>query len=89
MASDLRLRVGNASATITFQATDQQVATALRRFAGSLGIPVDGVPQENLLAILEHFRSEVVERSKAMQRAELRSEYDATIEATVEADNAL
>lgn len=89
MASDLRLRVGAATALLTFNATDAQVADALRRFARSLGITIDGTPQEQLMAILEHFRDDVVRRSKAVQTAEKRAEGEAAIVAVVDAENAL
>lgn len=89
MASDIRLRVGGATATLVFGATDQQVADALRRYARSLGIAAEGTPQEQLAAILEHFRDDVVRRSKAVQTAEKRAVADVTIAAEVSADNPL
>lgn len=89
MASDLRLRIGAASAMITFGGTDQQVADALERFAVSLGIPNTGTATERLTAILEHLRDEVKRRSKDAQRASLRAANEAAIEQTVEQDNAL
>lgn len=89
MASDLRIRVGSASATITFAATDQQMAEALRRYARRLGIATNGTANENLTAILEHIRDDVRRIAKAEQAAELRAANEATILSTVESDNGL
>lgn len=89
MASDLRLRVGGATAMITFAATDQQVADALRRYARRLGIPVNGTANENLTAILEHIRDDVRRIAKEVQAAELRAANETTIQATVESENGL
>lgn len=76
MPNDLRLRVGAATGTITFNPalSDAQVANALRRYARSLGIPTDGTPQENLTAILQHWLDDVRRRSKAVQLADLAAE---------------
>lgn len=89
MASDLRIRIGGATATITFGATDQQVADVLRRYARSLGISIDGTAQENLTAILEHIRDDVRRRAKAAQVREEKATSDAAIEAQADADNAI
>lgn len=89
MAEDLRLRVGNEVATISFAGGAAKVAAVLERFAASLGIPTTGTPTENLTAILEHVRDDAKRRSKEVQRAELRQANEATITATVESDNAI
>lgn len=89
MPQDLRLRVGIEVATITLGGTPAQVAAALERFARSLGITINGTPQENLTAILEHFKSDVKTRSKAVQAAEKRLVSEAQIAAEVDADNPL
>lgn len=89
MPNDLRLRVGAVVAILPLGGTDQQVADALRRFARSLGITSEGTPQEQLTAILEHFRDDVKRRSKAVQTEQKRAEGEAAIAAIVDADNAL
>ncbi|MBK8051017.1 MAG: hypothetical protein IPK16_30345 [Anaerolineales bacterium] len=80
MASDLRLRVGGATGIITFNATDAQVAEALRRYARRLGIPAGGTANENLTAILEHLRDEIRRIAKEVQTAELRAANESTIQ---------
>lgn len=87
MPNDLRLRVGTAEATIPLGGTPAQIATALTRFATSLGIPTTGTPTENLTAILLHVRDDVRRRSKAAHRAELEAANKAAIEATLAADD--
>jgi hypothetical protein len=89
MASDLRIRVGTATGTITFGGTDTQIAAALRRYASSLGISVEGTAVENLTAILEHIRDDVKRISKQVQASELRSSNEAQIQQTVESENSL
>lgn len=91
MPNDLRLRVGAATATVTLNPalSDAQVANALRRYARSLGISIDGTPQENLTAILQHWVDDVRRRSKAVQLMDLAAERSIADAATVEADNPL
>lgn len=94
MASDLRIRIGGATATITLNGangefTDQQVADVLRRYARSLGIAIDGTAQENLTAILEHIRDDVRRRARGAQAREAKATSDAAIEAQAETDNAI
>lgn len=89
MASDLRIRVGNASATLVINATDQQVAEALRRYAQSLGIPLEGTANQQLGAVLEHWRDEVRRKSIQMLLAELDAASSAANRATAEAENQL
>lgn len=89
MASDLRLRVGGATALLTFNATDAQVAAILRRFARNVGISVEGTPQEQLVAILTYLRDDVRARSITVQVADAREANEETIRQQAEADNAL
>lgn len=89
MASDLRLRVGNTTATITFGGTDQQVANALRRFATSLGISLEGTPTENLEAILLHFKDDVKTRAKEVHARELRQANEESIRNAVESEGSI
>lgn len=87
MPEDLRIRVGAEVATITLTGTPAQIAAYLRRYARSLGISVDGTPTENLVAILNHWRNEVIQVSKRVQTKELEDANKAAIAVTVEADN--
>lgn len=89
MPEDLRIRVGNLVATVPLGGTPAQIGAALSRFATSLGIPINGTPTENLVAILEHWRQEAKTRSKQVQRQELLAAQVAQIESTVENDNPL
>lgn len=89
--ADIRLRVGAATATVTINPalSDAQIASALRRYARSLGIAVDGTPQENLTAIAQHWLDDVRRRSRAVHLADLAAERAASDAATVDGDNAL
>ncbi len=91
MSSSISLKVGPTTATVTVGSgiTDNQVGQALTRFANSLSIPVTGDAQTDLTAILNHFISVVKERSKAAEKATLNAANAATIQATVDSDNAL
>lgn len=87
--ADIRLRVGAATATLTFNATDAQVAATLRRFARNVGVSVEGTNQEQLTAILEYIRDDVRSRSITVQVADAREANEATIRTQAEADNVL
>lgn len=89
MASDIRIRIGAVSATLAINGSDQQTADALRRYARSLGIPINGTAQENLIAILEHWRDEVRRVSKQVQVAEADAVSHAANVAQAESDNPL
>lgn len=87
MPNDFRIRAGSLVATYTFPGTDIQWAAILRRFARSLGISIEGTNQENLQAILDHYKDDTIRGSKAVQLAEKRAAAEAQLLAEVEIDN--
>ena len=89
MASHISIKVGGTTATLPLNATDAQVAAALRRYARSLGLLTEGTTQAQLTAVLERIRGDIVQHSRQVQLADKRSEVEATVLAEVDADNAL
>lgn len=89
MPQDLRLRVGNEVATITLNGTAQQCAAILDRFLRSWDITPTGNAVTDMTATLEKIRVEVIRRSKEKHTAELRLAGEASIQATVDAENGL
>lgn len=87
MASSLSITVGGASATLPINATNAQVSAALTRYARSLAIPVTGVAQDDLTAILAHFVDDVRRRSKQVEIADTLAAAQVTAQATADADN--
>lgn len=89
MASDLRLRIGGASATITFGGTDAQVANAIRRYMRRLGIPIVDVPQTDMESFLNHLKDDVKRIAREEQIRESDAAAHATHIAQAELDNPL
>lgn len=89
MPNDIRLRVANASATVTLNATDQQVQAALTRYARSLGIPITGVAVDDLTSVINHWVDDVRRRSKAVEISDALAAAQVTAQQQADADNAL
>lgn len=89
MAIYLRAVVENVTGTVPINANASQTADALRRYASSLGIPIEGTPQQQLEAILRHWIDDVARTSRRVQAEELRASNEAAIQQQVEAANAL
>lgn len=91
MSSQMTLKVANVTATVTVGAniTDAAVAAALTRYARSLAIPITGVAQDDLAAILAHVVDDIRRRAKAVDVADQQAAAQASQQSTADSNNNL